>query len=50
MFDGYFTVYLTLLRCTSAVTDNSVMFNCISSIDTAGYSITLDPGIQWAVL
>ena len=43
MFDGCFTVSLTLLRCTSTVTDNSIMFNCISSIANARYSITLDP-------
>ena len=40
----YFAVSVTLLRCTSTVTDSSITFNCTSSIGNAGYSITLDPG------
>ena len=41
----YFTVSVTLLQCTSTVTDNSITFNCsTSSIANAGYSIALDPG------
>ena len=34
--------FIVSIRCTSTVTNNSIIFSCTSSIDSARYSITLD--------